>query len=121
MLKAFNIIKLHKEGEIQRTVDPVNIILVLNGKLFTEHFEKPLIYGILNLETHHFTPAALLKLFLYLFKKIRCLLFVDTEVGISHYSEQMSRDNLIVRKQQSHITLNDFFQQYEDPLLLSVC
>ena len=121
MLKAFHIIKLHKEGEIQRTVYPVDIVLVFNAKLLTEYLEKPLIYGIINLETHYLTPAALIKLFLYLFKKIRCLLFVDTEVGISHYPEHMGRDYLIVRKKQSHITLNDFFQQYENSLFLSVC
>ena len=110
LVKAFQSIKFHQHGKIQRSIDAVNICF-LDLKFFLEDIKKTCIHLFFCLKSDDLAPLAFLELFLDLYQKILCLIFVDREVRITHDTVRMRADNIIAQEKLADIALNDLFQK----------
>ena len=76
MFKSGQAVHFHQEGEIQRAVDPVDIIL-LNGKLLFDDGKKLFINARFHFQTDGLAPLSLLQLLFDLLQQILRLVLVD--------------------------------------------
>ena len=94
MIKAGNTVQLHKEGQIQRTVDRINIAVFYIQLLF-KYGKQPFIDAGFTLKPYGNTTLPFLQLSFYFDQKILSLIFVYRKISITHYSEGMSAYDII--------------------------
>ena len=101
---------LHRKGKVKRAVHQKDI-LILNGKVFLQYFQKPLVHSILYLQLDHLAPLALFQLLFNGFQQILRLILVDGQIGVSHDPVGMGADHVIVQEQLAHMPLDNLFQK----------
>ena len=117
ILAACQAVHLHKEGKVDGTVDSVDIHL-LNLEVFFQDLQKAFVYLVLDLQTDDLSPLALGQLFLDLLEKIRCLILVKGEVGVSHNTVGIGADHIVVQEEFIQILLDDLLQKQEGVALI---
>ena len=79
-LKTFHPVDLHQEGQIQRSVDPVDII-VRDVQLFFQRLEEALVDSFLDLQTDRLSPLSALDLLFDLLEQVLRFLLLDGKVA----------------------------------------
>ena len=95
MIVSGKSVHLHQECQIQSTRNAENILFI-HFQFFFQDLQKSLVCILLDLQSDYFTPLTLLQLFLDLLEKIHCLLFLQHKVCISHNTERMGSDNIVI-------------------------
>ena len=117
MVKAIQPVHFHKESQIQRSADGIDIPL-LNRQFIPDQLQQSVVDPFLHLQTDDLPPLPLLKLFLDLLQQILRFVLLNRQIRISHDAERVAADDIIVEEQLVHIAFDHFLQQNDlRPLL----
>ena len=109
-IKSIQSIHLHQESQIQRSANPVYAIF-FDCKLFFQDLQQTLVDLFIYLQTDNFAPLTLLQLLLDLLQQIRCLIFVNGQIRISHDPIRMYTEYIITQEQLVHVSGDHIFQK----------
>ena len=118
LVKPLQPIDFHKHSQIQGTTDLVNIV-VFDLEFFFQNFQKTFIHFFFCFQADHFSPLPFFQLFLDFYQKIFCLIFVNTQICISHNSVRMCTDNIITQEKFANIPFNNLLQKNHCTLFFS--
>ena len=88
-------IHFHQESKIERSVNPVNII-IRNGKLPLDDAKQPCIHSFFHFQSDGLPPLTLFQLFFNLLKQILCFVLLNGQICVSHDTKRIRTDDFIV-------------------------
>ena len=96
--KALQSVHLHKECQVQGTVN-LKDILAVDGQFLPEDFKEALIHIILDFQADGLAPLTFLELLLDFLQQVHSLLLIYGKVGVPHDAEWMGGHNIIIEEQ----------------------